>query len=224
MAKEKTNNLKTDISRLRNLVELDRASEFKIRYNQVKEIDLVYTMMWNLVDKTPLEKIKISEQLKSIAYNTTAHPRLRGIALKAYTYYIGHKGIKVGGNKILATRKEICLPLINDDDLSIRSLAIQNIVHYAYTPADVEDCEDRLVNLKEKLVEAFYYTLQDPSEDLGNTYIPIIYEESMYYVVHYLIDKVKDEVKEAVYAGLESEYADVQHLASDLIKYVYEKE
>ncbi|MHA1199340.1 MAG: hypothetical protein ACTSQF_08355 [Candidatus Heimdallarchaeaceae archaeon] len=148
------------------------------------------------------ENIGVSSKVRKICLVTLAH-RYNGI--------LKHD-----------ERNDYIARFFQDEDLVFRAYAINLIVGQDMLGTIMGPYEEQLVELKSELVESFYRYLEISGDSDYVTHIPItILKDNRNSSLIDLIEKMKDEVKEAVYQGLNTDKVYVLKLAVDLIKKVY---
>lgn len=164
------------------------------------------------------DRKRITNELKNIVENDRVSPQIRKICLVALSDR--YKGILKHDK-----RNDYIAEFFKDKNLIFRAYAINLIVGIDMLGTIMEPYEDQLLELKSELVESFYRYMDytGKSSYVGRIPIAILKENRNSSLVE-LIEKMKDEVKEAVYDGLNSEKPNVLRLAADLILKVYESE
>lgn len=222
LGSKETKKLKENIlENLRNLRDLENNSSYKIDLTYEEEKNLRNAMYKQLYSFGEAERKQIHKKLLELAKDPSKSSNFRTAFLYAYYEAVNHGAIK-GYGGTMEVKKEF-YPLIKDPDNLIRAYVIRQILEGAFDPSSFKECEKDMLNLKENLVKAIFDYVE--RYDTGYMYYSIARIDDTkpwYYLIHYLVEKIKDETKDEVLKGLESTNERVRKMAADIHKHVYQ--
>ncbi len=223
-----TEQIKEQMVELTNLPNL-KNYEFKLSPKELYESEM--KMAYQSRDLDEKRRKQILEDLVSITHDKSASSQLRILAMNI----VCNLNARFINDEV---KKKLIFPLLNEEDLLVKDVAIFNLVGKEFRKEDISEFEDDLLALKEELVESFYryiemdkypesskYVSNDVLFELYNTFgrrekFDVI--SSPHGLLIYLIDQIKEEVKDVVYKGLKSENPNIVKFAKEAIEQIYE--